>query len=135
MMPWPRRARGSRASRRRPPASGRRCATRRGVEAPEAACYAPLTTGGRAMRRWLMAALASLALAGPAWAQGGSVLRVIPSADITELDPTRGANLVSRIYSQMVFETLFALDSKLAPQPMMLESSERSADGMRWEFT
>src|SRR3954447_10820930 len=133
-MPWPRRARGSRASRRRPTASGRRCATRRGVEAPEAACYASLTTGERAMRRWLMAALASLALAGPAWAQGGSVLRVIPSADITELDPTRGANLVSRIYSQMVFETLFALDSKLAPQPMMLERSERSADGMRWEF-
>lgn len=86
------------------------------------------------MRRWLMAALATLAFAGSAWAQGGSVLRVIPSADITELDPTRGANLVSRIYSQMVFETLFALDSKLAPQPMMLESSERSSDGMRWAF-
>ena len=87
------------------------------------------------MRRWLMAALAALVLPGPVWAQGGSVLRVIPSADITELDPTRGANLISRIYSQMVFETLFALDSKLAPQPMMLERSERSADGMRWEFT
>lgn len=91
------------------------------------------------MRRWLLAGFAAVAVAGTAWAQGSgganSVLRVIPSADITELDPTRGANLVSRIYSQMVFETLFALDSTLTPRPLMLESSEASADGLRWTFT
>jgi peptide/nickel transport system substrate-binding protein len=88
------------------------------------------------MRRILLAGLAALALGGTAWAQGSnSVLRVIPSADVTELDPTRGANLVSRIYSQMVFETLFALDSTLTPRPMMLERSEASPDGLRWTFT
>ncbi|HYZ31057.1 MAG TPA: ABC transporter substrate-binding protein, partial [Crenalkalicoccus sp.] len=91
------------------------------------------------MRRWLMAGLAAIALTGPAWAQGGgggnSVLRVIPSADLTELDPTRGANLVSRIYSQMVFETLFALDGTLTPRPLMLESSAPGADRLRWDFT
>ncbi len=61
-------------------------------------------------------------------------LRVVPSADLSELDPTKGANLVSRIYSQMVFETLFALDSRLQPQLMMLESYEKSADGLTYRF-
>ncbi len=85
------------------------------------------------MRRALFTVLIGLALAGPAAAQ--SVLRVVPSADLTELDPTRGANLISRVYSQMVFETLFALDSTLTPRPLMLESSEASSEGLRWTFT
>jgi len=95
------------------------------------------------MTHWRVAALCAFAmLAGavptvPAAAQttADRVLRVVPSADLTELDPTRGANLVSRIYSQMVFETLFALDSTLTPRPLMLESSVPSADGLRWTFT
>ncbi|MBL6082067.1 ABC transporter substrate-binding protein [Belnapia sp. T18] len=92
------------------------------------------------MRRWLLAGLAAIALSGTlqsvARAQPQpSVLRVVPSADLTELDPTRGANLVSRIYSQMVFDTLFALDSQLRPKPLMLESSQASADGLQWTLT
>jgi peptide/nickel transport system substrate-binding protein len=90
------------------------------------------------MRRLLLAGLALLGIACTAHAQGGgggSVLRVVPSADVTELDPTRGANLVSRIYQQMVFDTLFALDADLAPQPMMVESSSVSDDGLTWLFT
>lgn len=75
--------------------------------------------------------LALQALTGPLAAQ---TLRVVPSADLSELDPTQGANLISRIYSQMVFETLFALDSKLQPQPMMLQSYARSADGLTYDF-
>lgn len=78
------------------------------------------------------AALASASiLSGAASAQ---ILRVVPSADLSELDPTKGANLVSRIYSQMVFETLFALDSHLQPQLMMLESYDKSADGLTYRF-
>jgi len=88
------------------------------------------------MKRFLLGLLASAALAAPALAQSSpGVLRVIPSADVTELDPTRGANLVSRIYSQMVFETLFALDSKLTPQPMMVETWRVSDDRLTYTFT
>ena len=88
------------------------------------------------MHRLLLAGLVLLSLAGGAAAQGGGrVLRVVPSADITELDPTRGANLASRIYQQMVFDTLFALDADLAPQPMMVESHSVSEDGLSWRFT
>lgn len=79
-----------------------------------------------------------LALLGIALGKSGiaqTTLRVVPSADISELDPTRGSNLVSRIYAQMVFDTLFALDGKLAPQPMMVESTEISPDRLTYRFT
>ena len=56
------------------------------------------------------------------------VLKVVPSADVAELDPTRAANQIGRIYSQMVFDTLFALDHTLSPKPMMVES-ETVSDG------
>jgi len=72
----------------------------------------------------------------PAAAQDSNrVLRVVPSADVAELDPTRGANLVARIYSHMVFDTLFALDKKLAPQPMMVDKKTISNDGLTYTFT
>ena len=90
------------------------------------------------MKRIIIAGLAACLLAGPATRSAqaqGRVLRVVPSADLTELDPTRGTNLVSRIYSQMVFETLFALDSKLVPQPMMLEGWTASPDRRSYSFT
>ncbi len=88
-------------------------------------------------RGWgLAAGLCALLAVGSATAQSlTNVLRVVPSADITELDPTRGANLISRIYSQMVFETLFALDSTLTPRPMMVESWDASPDRLTWRFT
>ena len=72
----------------------------------------------------------------PAIAQGSNrVLRVVPSADLAELDPTRGPNLVARIYQQMVFDTLFAFDSNLQPRPMMVESHSVSGDGLTYRFT
>jgi peptide/nickel transport system substrate-binding protein len=64
-----------------------------------------------------------------------TVLRVIPSADVQELDPTRGPNLISRIYSQMVFDTLFALDHTLSPKPMMVDRETISADRLTYTFT
>jgi peptide/nickel transport system substrate-binding protein len=71
----------------------------------------------------------------PVAAQGNPhVLRVVPSADLAELDPTRGPNLVARIYQQMVFDTLFAFDSNLQPRPMMVESHSVSDDGLTYRF-
>jgi peptide/nickel transport system substrate-binding protein len=60
------------------------------------------------------------------------VLHVIPSADLQELDPTRAANQIGRIYSQMVFDTLFALDHNLSPKPMMVESETVSPDHLTY---
>ena len=78
----------------------------------------------------------AMLLASPASAQPTDrVLRVVPSADVSELDPTRGANLVSRVYAQMVFDTLYALDKSLTPQPMMVERETVSADRLTYTFT
>jgi len=91
-----------------------------------------------AVLRWSLSIGLGLTLLAPplANAQGNPlVLRVVPSADLSELDPTRGPNLVARIYQQMVFDTLFAFDSKLEPQPMMVESYSVSADGLTYSFT
>lgn len=92
------------------------------------------------MRLKLFAALGAVCLsAAPAVCADGSpadarILRVAPSSDISELDPTKGSNLISRIYSQMVFDTLFALDGSLSPKPMMVERYTRSDDGLLYTF-
>ena len=93
------------------------------------------------MRLKLLAALwAACLFTAPAYSAEGSpaetrILRVAPSSDISELDPTKGSNLISRIYSQMVFDTLFALDGSLSPKPMMVERYTRSDDGLLYTFT
>lgn len=91
-------------------------------------------------RAWLAGALAAVPLltgfATPAPAADAShTLRVIPSADLSDLDPTQGLAQISRIYAQMVFDTLFALDHTLAPKPMMVESEQISADHLTYRYT
>jgi peptide/nickel transport system substrate-binding protein len=76
----------------------------------------------------------ALGAAMPAMAQT-KVLHVVPSADVAELDPTRAANQIGRIYSQMVFDSLFALDHTLSPKPMMVESETVSPDHLTYRFT
>jgi peptide/nickel transport system substrate-binding protein len=63
------------------------------------------------------------------------VLRVVPSADLAETDPARAANQIGRIYSQMVFDTLFALDQSLSPKPLMVDKETISSDKLTYTFT
>jgi peptide/nickel transport system substrate-binding protein len=87
---------------------------------------------GRRCRR-AGAVLAVLLAAAPAHAD--KVLKVIPSADIGQLDPDLAANLIGRTYAQMVFDTLFALDHNMTPRPMMVESETVSPDRLTYRFT
>jgi peptide/nickel transport system substrate-binding protein len=64
-----------------------------------------------------------------------NVLQVVPSADVAELDPTRAANQIGRIYSQMVFDTLFALDQSLSPKPLMVDKEVISPDRLTYTFS
>ena len=83
--------------------------------------------------RW---ALATVLLATAAHAQTApKVLRVVPSADLTQLDPGFASIVITRIYGLMVYETLFAWDSKLQPKPQMVRDWSTSADGLTWRFT
>ncbi|HEX9647850.1 MAG TPA: ABC transporter substrate-binding protein, partial [Alphaproteobacteria bacterium] len=66
-------------------------------------------------------ALAVAAL-GPAAAD--SVLKVVPHADLKNIDPIWTTAYITRNHGYMVYDTLFALDEKLEVRPQMVE---------RWE--
>jgi peptide/nickel transport system substrate-binding protein len=63
------------------------------------------------------------------------VLRVVPHADLTQLDPVFASIVITREYGLMVYEELFSWDSKLQPKPQMVESWTTSPDGLTWRFT
>ena len=61
-------------------------------------------------------------------------LRVVPQSDLTVVDPMFGTAWISLIAGEMIWESLFTWDSKLQPQPMMVESWSTSPDGLTWRF-
>lgn len=75
-----------------------------------------------------------LLAAPPAFAQP-TTLRVVPQSDLTVIDPMFGTAWISLIAGEMMYESLFTWDSKLQPQPMMVQSWTTSPDGRTWRFT
>src|ERR1043166_9671536 len=63
------------------------------------------------------------------------VLRVVPHADLTQLDPVFASIVITREYGLLIYEELFAWDSKLQPRPQMVDSWTTSPDGLTWRFT
>ena len=82
----------------------------------------------------LLVALSVTLASTPAGAQT-KVLRVVPHADLTQLDPVFASTLITREYGLMIYEELFAWDTKLQPKPQMVESWSNSSDGLTWRFT
>src|SRR6266496_1222327 len=90
------------------------------------------TMACRPMKLFLAAALAVGALVSAANAK---TLRVAPHSDLKVVDPIWTTALISVNHGYMVYDTLFALDGKLNPQPQMVERHEMSADKLTWTFT
>ena len=94
---------------------------------------------GMTRREFAMAAsavgLAAFGFGG--WAQGGEpkTLRLIMRNDLRVLDPMWTTAYATRNHAYMVFDTLFALDSKLQPQPQMVGDYSISADKLLYSFT
>ena len=92
-------------------------------------------------RRNTLAAAAAAALAPglarPALAQapGRNVLRVVPHANLTVLDPIWTTAYITRNGAFMVWDTLFGLDSQFRPQPQMAEGHTLSQDGKLYTIT
>jgi len=79
------------------------------------------------------AAVASLAMmAGMADAQ---TLRAVKHSDLRVLDPILTTAYMSRNHGYMIFDTLYALDENLAPQPQMVDTHTVSDDGLTYTFT
>lgn len=75
-------------------------------------------------------------LAAPSWAQAQTVLRVIPHADLKNLDPIWTTAYITRNHGYMIYDTLYAMDADFKPQPQMAAGMpEVSADGLVWTIT
>ena len=86
-------------------------------------------------RRVLAAGLGALAMPGLARAEAASVLRFIPQADVTVLDPVFSSVYVTRNHGYMVFDTLYGQDSQFRAQPQMVEGATTENDGRLWRLT
>ncbi|WP_337876999.1 ABC transporter substrate-binding protein [Elioraea sp.] len=92
-------------------------------------------------RRTLLGAAAgataavTLGLARPALAQGAArVLRFAPQANLANFDPIWGTQYVVRNAAALVWDTLYGVDSKLAPKRQMVEGEEHDAEFKIWTF-
>jgi peptide/nickel transport system substrate-binding protein len=84
----------------------------------------------------LLAALAAMALPVGAGAQSSDkTLRFIPQADLRVLDPIWTTAYITRNHGYMVYDTLFALDKDLTPQPQMVDKFIVSDDKLKYTFT
>ena len=64
-----------------------------------------------------------------------TVLKVIPHADLKNIDPIWTTAYITRNHGYMVYDTLFAMDANLKPQPQMVDSWDVSGDKLTWTFT
>ena len=94
-------------------------------------------------RRTLLGGAAGLAgigslggLSAPSLAQPAraATLRFVPQANLTALDPIWTSAIVTQMHGYHVFDTLYAMDEQLRPQPQMAEGHEVSADGRVWRI-
>ena len=79
--------------------------------------------------------LAGLAAPRVVRAQSSRVLRFIPQADLTVLDPMWTTAYVTRNHGFMVYDTLFGQDTSFRPSPQMVGGVETSSDGKTWRLT
>ncbi len=86
------------------------------------------------MLRRTMLTTAAAALAAPAVAQRVPVLRFVPQANLTSLDPIWTTATVTSNHANYVYDALYSADAALKPRPQMAEGHEVSADGLAWRF-
>ncbi len=87
-------------------------------------------------RRAMLAALAAAPLAfGSVQATAETVLRIVPHADLKNLDPIWTTAYITRNHGYMVYDTLFAQDEALNVHPQMVGNWTVSDDSLVYSFT
>ena len=89
-------------------------------------------------RRHLLTAALAAPLARPALAQGANnprVLRFVPHADLTVVDPSWSSAYITRNHAMMVYDTLWGTDNAGQVSYQMLEGHSVEADGRTWKLT
>ena len=81
------------------------------------------------------AGVAAATLARPAIAQPASVLKSVPQANLTSIDPIWTTANITRNYGHMVYDTLYGIDQNFAAQPQMAAGHLVEEDGRRVTIT
>ena len=79
--------------------------------------------------------LAATLLLGAARAEAETTLRIVLVNDLVSLDPVASTAAFVRNHGFLVYDQLFALDSKGEAKPEMVETFTTSPDGRNWRFT
>ena len=91
----------------------------------------------RRMRRVLSGVVVgtglSLGVAGAGMAE--TVLRIVPQADLENIDPVWTTAAITLNHGYMVYDMPFAMDSNLEPHPQMVDSWDVGDDGLTYTFT
>ncbi len=67
-------------------------------------------------------------------APGRRVLKFVPQADLTLLDPIHSVAFVTRNHAMLVYDTLYGWDDQLRARPQMAAGHTTSADGLQWDI-
>jgi peptide/nickel transport system substrate-binding protein len=79
------------------------------------------------------AGFAAASLARPALSQASArTLKFVPQANLASPDPVWTTATIATIHGYMVWDTLYAVDTKLTPQPQMCSGAETSSDSLTW---
>jgi peptide/nickel transport system substrate-binding protein len=95
--------------------------------------------GDRLKRREMLLGAATGVAAGRGLPGGvraaGSTITAVLESEVVILDPHVTTAAITRTFGYHVFDTLFAMDSKGAIHPQMVDSFQTSADQLTWDFT
>ena len=89
----------------------------------------------RLSRRAVLGGAAALAAPRIASAQGSRVLKFVPHADLTVVDPSWTTAYITRNHAMMAFDTLFGTDNAGVVSHQMLEGHTVENDGKTWKLT
>ena len=64
-----------------------------------------------------------------------AVMRFVPQADLTGIDPIWSTAYITQEFGELVYDTLFGFDEHYNVRPQMLESFKTSSDGKSWTLT
>jgi peptide/nickel transport system substrate-binding protein len=95
---------------------------------------APAVLGFALLRSLMLGLVLLAAMLAPVAARAETTLRVALHSDLKIIDPVWTTALISTHHAMMVYDTLFALDEQLQPQPQMVDSWTVSEDKLNWTF-
>lgn len=81
-----------------------------------------------------LAALGASLLGSAAAGRAETTLRVVTATELKLLDPLITTLSITSTHGLMVYEPLYAVDARLRPKPMLVETHQTSPDGLTWSF-